>query len=53
MIDDDHNQPDEMSPEMKADMLARIAEIRALSVGNADDGFCGEDHDEVIYRIDW
>jgi len=28
-------------------------EIDRLPVGNPDDGFCGADHDRVIYRRDW
>ena len=43
----------EMSPEMKADLLARIEEIRRLPDDDIkDDPYMSENHDRYIYRID-
>lgn len=43
-----------MSPDVKADMLARIEEIRNLPDDDIkDDPYCSENHDRYIYRIDW
>jgi hypothetical protein len=44
---------DLMSDEEHAAMLARIDEIRNLPEEGPDDDFSVEDHDKVIYRIDW
>lgn len=47
--------PDKMTPEQKADMLSRIDEIGNIPPeGDVDDAeFVHEDHDKIVYKVDW
>lgn len=44
--------PDEMTPEQKKRLTDSFRRIASLPIEGPDDGFSGEDHDQVLYGPD-